>query len=93
MQAVTPQMADGQVWIPRNGHPDCAWLQSFAEEMALYPKGLFRDQGDTVSQYLRWRGDNSLGLHGGMSVENMDAAKRAFGGSWGRPGSGWGRPR
>lgn len=93
MQAVTPQMADGQVWIPRDGHPECRWLQAFAEEMSLYPKGVFRDQGDTVSQYLRWRDDNSIGRLGGFSQENVDAAKETFKGSWGRAGSSWGRPR
>jgi predicted phage terminase large subunit-like protein len=93
MQAVTPQMADGQVWIPRDGHPECRWLQAFAEEMSLYPKGVFRDQGDTVSQYLRWRGENSSASLTGFNNENAENARRAFGGSWGRPGGGWGRPR
>lgn len=82
MSAVLPQMADGQVWLPCDGHPAAPWLPSLLDELAFYPKGAFLDQGDTVSQFLLWRSRNPLSASPAPITAPKPVAN-AFAGSWG----------
>ena len=58
--ASTPAMRDGQVWLPRRGHPGCPWLPRFEAELFHYPNTAEKDQGDMVSQFLNWRREHPL---------------------------------
>ena len=52
MRSQTPVMESGHVWLPR----EAAWLHTFESELAVFPKGRFDDQADSVSQALEFIG-------------------------------------
>jgi hypothetical protein len=92
MNLATPQIRDMQVWLPAKGCDWAPWLPEVEKELIFFPKGRFKDLVDSISQFLNWRRENPL--HGsGRSGEVGDLMKRVYGGSWGKAGSSWGRPR
>jgi predicted phage terminase large subunit-like protein len=49
MQAQTPTIERGDVWLPR----DAPWLRDFLHEMTMFPNGRHADQVDSTSQALK----------------------------------------
>lgn len=83
LSTCTPQIRDGQVWIPARGAAWASWLADFEKEMTFFPKGKFKDLVDAASQFLNWRRENPV--LGTISLgEGVDSAQlqRALGGSW-----------
>jgi len=92
MNLATPQIKDGQVWLPAKGCDWAPWLPGVEKELIFFPKGRFKDLADSISQFLNWRRENPL--HGsGRDGQVRSAMEERFAGSWGRAGSAWGRPR
>lgn len=88
MNLATPQMRDGQVWLPDKSL-SLPWLPAVEREWMFFPKGKFKDQADQTSQFLNWRRDNPV--HSGtIDMDSVNGAKlrQALGGSWGVPGGG-----
>ncbi len=52
MEAQTPKIEAGQVFLPK----DAPWLGVFLDELLAFPKGRHDDQVDSVSQFLKWAG-------------------------------------
>lgn len=103
MSVCTPQMRDGQVWLPERGSRWAPWLADFEKELTYFPQSKWKDQSDSTSQYLNWRRENPLQPGGGAlpwtarGGEALDQPKvdllRALGGPWGRRGAGLGGGR
>jgi predicted phage terminase large subunit-like protein len=49
MQAQTPTIEQGHVWLPR----EAPWLRDFLHEMTMFPNGRHTDQVDSTSQALK----------------------------------------
>jgi predicted phage terminase large subunit-like protein len=58
MSVVTPQMADGQLWLPVAG--SFPWQTDFEKELTFFPRSTHKDQCDALSQFLSWRQKNPL---------------------------------
>lgn len=86
----TPQIRDGQVWLPERGSP-FAWLAEVEKELTFFPRGKFKDLVDMLSQFLNWRRENpvfaSVGMMAGATSPEI---ARAIGGPW-QIGGGGGR--
>lgn len=89
MSVVTPQMADGQLWLPVAG--TFGWQADFEKELTFFPRSTHKDQCDALSQFLSWRQKNPLvgSVGGGWATAPSPAQQRlvqSFQSSWGRGG-------
>lgn len=50
LQAETPTIEAGRLWLPRTG----AWVGAYVEELTQFPASAHKDQVDATSQVLRW---------------------------------------
>jgi predicted phage terminase large subunit-like protein len=89
MSVVTPQLADGQLWLPAAGL--FPWQADFEKELTFFPRSTHKDQVDAFSQFLSWRQRNPLiGHAGGWSSIASPAQQRLVGAlatPWGRGGA------
>jgi predicted phage terminase large subunit-like protein len=89
MSVVTPQLADGQLWLPAAGL--FPWQADFEKELTFFPRSAHKDQVDAFSQFLSWRQRNPLiGHAGGWSSIASPAQQRLVGAlatPWGRGGA------
>lgn len=60
LQVETPAIEAGQVYLPEDG--SVPWLFDFVEEIRAFPNTRWRDQGDCLSQFLRWARERRVGV-------------------------------
>ena len=86
MSVVTPQLADGQLWLPVIG--SFPWQAELEKELTFFPRSTHKDQVDALSQFLSWRQRNPLVGHAGGWSSTPSAAQQrlvgALGSSWSR---------
>lgn len=64
VQAVSPTVESGCVWIPDTDVPGAEWVGDFIEETASFPRGAHDDQVDCATQAIIWlrnRGSSAQG--------------------------------
>lgn len=93
MATATPQIRDGQVWIPARGADWAPWLADFEKEMTFFPLGKLKDLVDMTSQFLNWRREHPIAATGTQAIGGASGQLRAAlgGGAWHGSGLGGGR--
>jgi len=60
MQVESPAIEAGQVWLPADG--SVPWLQDLLTELRSFPNSPYKDQVDSISQFLRWAREQRVGI-------------------------------
>ena len=90
MSIVTPQMADGQLWLPAAG--SFPWQVELEKELTFFPRSAHKDQADALSQFLSWRREHPLlGYSGGgwtsAPTPGQQRLVQSLQSNWGRGGA------
>jgi predicted phage terminase large subunit-like protein len=60
MEVECPVIEAGQCYLPESGRAE--WLYDFVEELRSFPNSAYKDQADSVSQFLRWAREKRTGI-------------------------------
>ena len=77
MEAQTPKIEAGQVFLPK----DAPWLGDFLDELLAFPTGRHDDQVDSVSQFLAWAGKRtyqSVGFYQPAILVELEEPEPAY---------------